>query len=103
MNNILQIHSTEITGLPQDIMLLPNSPVLGRDGRSFTYSREAVIDGWNKHAQKIPIDIDHKSEHGISTIAVGWVESIYSKNNSLYARVEWNEEVEKLVSKKYYS
>ncbi len=34
MNNLLQIHSIEITdSLPSEIMLLPSSPVAGRDGR----------------------------------------------------------------------
>ena len=103
MDKILHIHNTEITqDLPTEIMLLPPSPVIGRDGRSFTYSQNTILEGWAKHGQKIPIDVDHKSEYGISTIAVGWVESIYSYDNSLYAKVEWNEEGQKLVSKKYY-
>lgn len=100
---ILQIHSTEITGnLPSEIMLLPVSPVIGRDGRSFTYSIDNVLLGWEKHGQDIPIDVDHKSEYGFSTEASGWIKSIFSRDNSLWASVEWTDDGAKLVSQKKY-
>lgn len=101
--NILQIHSTEITGnAPEEITLLPPSPVMGRDGRVFTWSFETVSKGWEKHAQEPPIDTDHKSEYGFSTEASGWIKSIFTRDGSLKAKVEWTEEGKKLVSQKKY-
>lgn len=103
MNNILQIHNTEITGnLPSEIMLLPASPVIGRDGRSFTYSIDNLLLGWEKHSQDIPIDVDHKSEYGFSTEASGWIKSIFSRDSQLWASVEWTDDGAKLVSQKKY-
>lgn len=47
---------------------------------------------------KLPIDVDHSTERGETTAAVGWIVAMRAEGERLMARVEWNDEGRRLIS-----
>lgn len=88
---------------PEQIQLLPKSPVTGRDGRKFKYKPETVLEGFKQHAQKLPIDLDHESELGGKTAASGWIKSLEAKEDGIYGNVKWNKKGKQLLEDEEYS
>lgn len=95
---------------PAQIVLLPKSPIVGRDGRTFTYNTQEVLDSFIENQADLPIDIEHATEikapRGEYSPAVGFVKSIQAGNDGeIIGNIEWNNNCYELKSKsyKYYS
>ncbi len=106
--NFLEGNSGEYTP-PAQIVLLPKSPIVGRDGRTFHYNTQEVLDSFIENQAKLPIDIEHATEinapKGIYSPALGWVVSLQAGlDGEIIANIEWNS-VYELNNKsiKYYS
>jgi len=99
----LELYNSESAKeLPNAIMLLPPSPVLGRDGRKFNYNQEQILKSFAENNKKMPVDIDHHSEYGFNTAAVGWVNELFVEDDAIWGKVEWNSKGKELLAEQIY-
>lgn len=79
---------------PSQIVVLPKSPITGRDGRTFTYDTEEVLNSFIENEAELPIDIEHATElkapKGEYSGAFGWIKSLQAgKGGEIIANVKW--------------
>ncbi len=99
-NSVLAEALDSDDGVPEWLQLTPNKGKFeGRDGRRFNVKApNRLAREFNKAGEHIQFDLDHGSEYGFNSAAVGWVTELASRNGGeLWARVEWTPEGETLV------
>ncbi len=80
---------------PTRIKLLTPSPIIGRNGRQYSFNVEEVLTNFEKNKLEIPIDINHSTElkapKGEEAPALAWVKSLEADiDGSIWGNVEWN-------------
>lgn len=94
--------------VPSFIQLIPAGEVIeGRDGRTFKAGEFAsIFKAFVDDQKDLPIDIEHstdiKAPNGDPAPAVGWITSIESTDNGIWAHVNWNEIGKNLISTRQY-
>ena len=109
--NFESVDGVEEYKAPTKIMLLPKSPITGRNGFNYSFDVEEILTNFTKNNLEIPIDINHATEikapKGEDAPAVGWVKSIEADvDGNIWGNVEWNNTNEwrlKYKEYKYYS
>lgn len=95
--------------VPEWIMLFPIGVIAARDGRKFRIAdkaaAQAVIDRTQAHQGGVDlfIDYDHqivstaKQDPGASAKAAGWIKTLETRDDGIYARVEWTPAAAKAI------
>lgn len=97
------------SGAPDWVQLVPAGTFSGVDGRGPYHLRDpqAVIAASLHHfGPRLPIDenhaIDLKAPKGEPSPARGWIVELQEREGSIWGRVEWTEEGDRLVTDKAY-
>ncbi|MFL1781466.1 Mu-like prophage I protein [Candidatus Hepatincolaceae symbiont of Richtersius coronifer] len=105
INNIqADLNPISNSDIPTKILILPKSPIMGRDGRKFTYNTSEIIERFIDNNVELPIDFEHESElkanSGQFIPAVGWVKSIEADfEGKIWANVLWNDEAQAIKAR----
>ena len=87
--------SIETSGVPEWIRILPLGLISLGDGRpGFEVDQEAVdhlVDHFTARGLDMVIDYEHQTLEGGQAPAAGWIKSLESREDGLWARVEWTE------------
>ncbi|MBW1990477.1 MAG: hypothetical protein JRI97_13180, partial [Deltaproteobacteria bacterium] len=91
---------------PEWVELVPVGGIVGRDGRKWTLNKpEEVIERSLSMAPggEIPVDEEHVTEKGGGpSPAVGWIDRMEIRENSIWGRVAWTPRGEELVANREY-
>jgi phage I-like protein len=92
---------------PEWVHLIPAGTFSGRDGRGpFTLDAQAVLDAFAANGADLPIDYDHQSltadEKAGPVPAAGWIKELQSREDGIWARVEWTPRAAELLANKEY-
>lgn len=110
METSLSIHNTitlDGNDAPEWIQVLPAGTFNGADGRGPFKVEDAatLIKASFSHMSKLPIDENHSidlAKRGASTPARGWIVELQSRDDGLWAKVEWTKEGRRLVAEREY-
>jgi len=92
---------------PEWVHLIPAGTFSGRDGRGpYTLDAQAVIDTFAANGADLPIDYDHQSltadEKAGPVPAAGWIKELQTREDGIWARVEWTPRASELLAHKEY-
>ncbi|EFO31669.1 putative prophage MuSo2 protein [Roseibium sp. TrichSKD4] len=76
---------------PEWVQIMPRGKVTCRDGRTFKFEPDRLVERFEAEGIDIPIDLDHGISNGTSPDAVGWIKELQARAEGLFARVEWLE------------
>ncbi|MFL1781436.1 Mu-like prophage I protein [Candidatus Hepatincolaceae symbiont of Richtersius coronifer] len=90
--------------IPTKILILPKSPILGPDGRKFTYNPQEVMEAFINNNLDLPIDFEHESElkanSGQFVPAIDWIKSLEADfEGKIWVNVLWNEEAQAIKAR----
>ncbi len=95
-------------GAPDWIELIPAGRFAGVDGRGPFDATDTgtIIANFQRRARKLPVDENHSinlsGPKGEASPARGWITELEARNGSIWGRVEWTDEGERLVTSRAY-
>ncbi len=96
----------EAADLPEWIRLLPLGQVDLVDGRPpFEVDREslaAIVEAFNARGIDLVVDYEHQSLNGGRAPAAGWIKELETRDDGLWARVEWTAQAQEYLRQKEY-
>jgi phage I-like protein len=92
---------------PEWVHLIPAGTFSGRDGRGpYKLDAKAVLDAFAANGADLPVDYDHQSltadEKAGPVPAAGWIKELQSREDGIWARVEWTPRATELLAHKEY-
>ena len=84
---------------PARFMILPPSPIVGRNGRKYTFDADEILLNFENERLEIPVDINHATEikapQGEHAPALAWIPTLEKEvDGSIWVNnVEWNNEI----------
>ena len=96
----------EAVDLPEWIRLLPLGRVDLVDGRApFEVDREslaAMVEAFHSRGVDLVVDYEHQSLNGGRAPAAGWIKELATREDGLWARVEWTAQAGEYLRQKEY-
>ncbi len=95
-------------GAPDWIELIPAGRFTGADGRGPFDATDTgtIIADFHRRKRKLPVDENHSIDltgtTGAASPARGWITELEARNGSIWGRVEWTDEGERLVTSRAY-
>ena len=75
------------------IKVTPRGAVTTRDGRSFTFDPDKLVDRFKSEKVDLPADFDHgialNALKGVKTPAIGWATDLQARPDGTYAKMDW--------------
>ncbi len=75
------------------IKVTPRGATKTRDGRSYSFTPETLVDRLKTDAVDLPADFDHgialNAIKGVKTPAIGWASDLQARPDGTYAKMDW--------------
>lgn len=101
-------HRSEVdvsSGAPSEVLIAPWGTVHSDNGDFIVDAAVAkdIIDRFDAHKVKVPIDLNHETSKGGDARAVGWITKVHAKpNDGIYGAVEWTKRGKTFVEEKEF-
>ena len=98
------IASSEITGVPSEVKILPMGLVQSQKG-NFIVDEESFNNIQNTFKGRgidIVIDYEHQTLKDVEAPAGGWIKEIFIQDGAIVAKVEWTPKAEEYLKNKEY-
>ncbi|KAA6405661.1 phage protease [Candidatus Tokpelaia sp.] len=92
---------------PKWVQIFPKGPhIKARDGREWELDANAVIAAFTANQGPLAVDYEHAQdilpEIGEKAPASGWIEELQTRDDGLYARIEWTAEAARAIAAREY-
>lgn len=78
---------------PEWIKVTPRGHTKTRDGRTYNFDPEKLVDTFKANGVDVPADLNHaialKGAKGEAADAIGWAKELQAREDGTYARMEW--------------
>jgi phage I-like protein len=101
---ILNVSSTEISGVPEIVKLLPLGLVKSQKG-DFVVDEESfrqIKNTFNNRGIDIVIDYEHQTLENVQAPAGGWIKELLIQDEAIAAKVEWTPKAKEYLQNKEY-
>jgi len=96
----------EMAELPKWLRLLPLGQVELVDGRPHfdvdTESLAEMVKAFTERGTDLVIDYEHQSLKGVQAPAAGWIKDLETREDGLWALVEWTEQAQEYLTRREY-
>jgi phage I-like protein len=100
-----QVIAAKVGGEAPEWMMIFPSPVYTTDDGDFIVddlAKQLVIEAFERRGNDLVIDYEHQTLGGGEAPAAGWIKELVSREDGLYARVEWTDRARGFITSGEY-